>query len=234
MEASSAERGNILFMILIAVVLIGLLTSVIMRGGSTENSNIDEETLAIRATEVQRAAAEFERAVLFILSSNKSENDLRFAHPQAHSDYGDITDDPARQVFSPQGGGAAYRKAPEGINDGSNWEFYGSDDIPSVGTGRADLVAVLPNVTQQFCNRINILNNQLIDNYTPYDSDGECLNIGANGRFNDAHQFFSSPEHVDEPSFAQDPQTNAARTALQACVQCDDGNNHFYHVLLAR
>ncbi|MGB4107632.1 MAG: hypothetical protein WBK55_07530 [Alphaproteobacteria bacterium] len=243
--ARRSERGNVFFMILIAVVLIGLLTAAIMSTSTTEGSNIDDETLVIRASEVQRAASEYERAVLFILSNGKSEEDIRFAHASADPDYGDLSadTDPADQVFSPRGGGAAYRDAPDDINNGSAWEFYGGTAIPGVGTNKADLIAVLPNVTQQFCDRINELNGQPV---TPIPEDtgtgaaagaspGDCLNIGALGRFDDAQQFYGTPNTVDETTFAQDSNTSAARPALQACVRCSLGPAmHFYHVLLAR
>lgn len=243
--ARDAERGNMLFMILIAVVLIGLLTAAIMSTSTTDGANIDDETLVIRASEVQRTASEFERAVLFIISNRKSEVDIRFSHPANHADYGDLSadTDPSDQVFSPQGGGAAYREPPADINDGSKWEFYGGTAIPGVGTAKPDLIAVLPNVTQQFCNKINELNGQPVTP-TPEDTGsaaagvgvaGDCLHMGPLGRFNSTEQFYTVPNTTDEATFAQDPNTSAARPALQACVQCDIGPaTHFYHVLLAR
>lgn len=249
-ESRSSESGNVFFMILIAVVLIGLLTAAIMSTSTTEGSNIDNETLVIRASEVQRAASEYERAVLFILSNGQSEEDIRFANPAADPDYGDLSDadtpDEQRvQVFHPRGGGAAYREPPDGVNDGSKWEFYGGTAIPGVGTGKADLVAVLPNVTQQFCDKINALNGQPV---TPIPEDtgtgaaagaspGDCVNLGALGRFDDAQQFYPTPNTANAATFTQDPNTSAARPALQACVQCDIASTpalHFYHVLLAR
>jgi hypothetical protein len=236
------EQGNMLFMILIAVVLIGILTAAIMSTGGTENSNIDKETLVIRATEVQRAASEFERAVLFITSNGISEADLRFAHPADDDDYGDMSVNPKNQVFHPQGGGANFREPPSEINDGSDWEFYGGTAIPGAGSDRPDLVAVLPNVTLQFCNKINEINGQPAT--PPEDtgsgtasgaSAGDCVNLGDAGRFNDTVHFYSTANTTDETTFTQDPNTTAARTALQACVRCDVGPAyHFYHVLLAR
>ncbi len=230
-----SERGNMLFMILIAVVLIGILTAVIMRAGNTENSNIDKETLVLRVSEAQRAASEFERAVMFILSNNRSETEIRFAHPAAHADYGDYTVDPERQVFHPQGGGATYREPPADINDGiSKWEFYGSTAVPGAGSNRADLIAVLPNVTQPFCDRINALNGQP----TPPPADtGDCLNTGASWRFNNVNNtnlFDPTPNTMSAATFAQDPNTAAPHAALQACVRCDDASNNYYYVLLAR
>ncbi len=236
------ERGNILFLILIAVMLIGTLSAVIMRGSSSESANIDSEALIIRASEVQRYGSEIERAVLFIMQNEApSESDLRFAHPDAHADYGDISISPEIQIFHRLGGGAAYRRPPSGINDNSAWEFYGGTAIPSMGSNRADLIMVLPNVTAQFCERINNLNEQALD---PQDTGlssaagadpGDCLHIGALGRFDGAQQFYTTINSVDEATFTQDPHTNEAAPAPQGCVTCAlDSNRHFYHVIMAR
>ncbi len=234
------ERGNMLFMIFLAVVLIGLLSAAVLNSGDTDGSNIDNENLAIKASEVQRYAAELERAVLYIIRQNsKSENDIRFAHPDNNAEYGDLSadSDPSDQVFHSSGGAANYRTPPTGINDGSPWEFYGSTAIPGAGSSRADLVAVLPNVTQQFCERINLLNGQT--SAQPVDtgggtasgaSAGDCINAGAAGRFDNGQQFYATPNTMDESSFTQIP-------ALQACVQCTGITGtpyEFYHVILAR
>lgn len=238
------ESGNVLFVILLAVVLIGLLTAAIQGSNNSESANIDEETLVIRASEVQRYASELERAVAYIMRDGKSESDLRFAHPDAHSDYGDLSADadPSDQAFSSAGGAAAYRDAPAGINDGSAWEFYGGTHIPGMGTeSRAELIAVLPNVSQAFCEKINEINGQ---SGTPADTGastasggdpGACLAIGSLGRFDDSQQFYTTINTTDESTFEQDPNTSEARPAPQACVVCTAGSaNHFYHVLLAR
>lgn len=237
------ERGNMLFMILIAVALIGLLTAAIMGSSHTESASIDKETLAIRASEVQRHAAEYERAVMFITNNGKSESAIRFAHPAASSDYGDLGADTDKtdEVFAPEGGGATYHEPPAGINDGSKWEFYGGTAVPGAGSSRADLVAVLPNVTQQFCDKINDLNGQphtLTDTGTGAaggSSPGDCIYGGAAARFGDTHQFYNSPNTMNEATFTQNPNSGAAGTALEACVKCSiDGQNHFYHVLMSR
>lgn len=240
MSEKSSERGNILFIILLAVVLIGTLTAVITSGGPG-NNNIDKETLVLHASAVQRTAAEFERGVRAIMETGISESDLRFAHPSAHADYGDITTTPKAQLFNKEGGGANYSAPPEGINDGSAWEFYGGTAAPGIGTSKADLIAVLPNVTQAFCDRINA---SLDQSAAPADTGasvagganpGNCVHSGALGRFDNAQQFYAAPNVMDEASFAQDANTGTAHPAAQACVRCTIGNaNHFYSVLLAR
>jgi hypothetical protein len=238
------ERGNVLFMILIAIVLIGALTAAVMNTSQTQNAAIDNETLAVRVSEIQRFAGEIERGVLFISQNGFSENDMRFAHPDAPSDYGDLSGDttPGRQIFHPSGGGANYKLPPKDVNDGSPWEFYGGTALPSMGSSRADLVAVLPAVTKQVCDKINALNGQ--PTTPPNDtgaslaggsSPGNCVSMGGVGRFRDAQQFYATPNTTDETTFTQDPETSGVRPAPEACVYCAaDGKYHFYHVIMAR
>ncbi len=253
-ENRQHESGNILFMILIAIVLIGALTAAIQSTSRPEGSNIDGETLVLRVSEVQRYASELERAVAFIIQDGKSESDIRFAHYNANADYGDLSTDTdlTDQVFMREGGGATYREPPEGINDGSAWEFYAGTHIPGVGRAdRAEMVAVLPHVTQEFCSKINQVNGQtgtVADDGTGAASGsdpGDCVNVGALGRFDDLQQFYSTINTMDETSgsFVHDANTSAPRPALQACVTCSRDTNsangttderHFYHVLLAR
>lgn len=247
-QTRSSERGNMLFIIFLAVALIGLLTVAIQQSNNPEGANIDKETLTIRATEVQRYVSEVERGVNYILQNGYSESDIRFANPK-NDDYGDLSADadPTNQVFHRDGGGALYRDPPNGINDGSPWEFYGGTQVPGVGSDRPDLVAVLPNVSAAFCDKINALNQQ---SGTPLDTGsstasgsnaGQCIDGGILVRFDDGQQFYDAPgstsNDMDETTFEQDPASSEAYTALQACVQCSDfagAPYHFYHVLLAR
>lgn len=244
-------------MILIAVALIGLLTAAISQSTRPEGSNIDKETLALRVSEVQRTASELERAITFIQQNGISESAIRFAHYNAHADYGDLAADGDKrdQVFDREGGGATYREPPAGVNDGSAWEFYGGTHIPGIGRDdRAELVAVLPHVTQAFCDRINEANEQegdMIDDGTSSASGGNagsCVNLGAVGRFDDSTQFYPTINTMDESASSFTHQRvnatdTAVRPAPQGCVQCSVDTNgangtsdelHFYHVLLSR
>lgn len=220
---SAAESGNALFMILLAIVLIGAVVAAIRAGGG-ENAQIDKETLLLRATDIKQYAGELERAVTFVMHNNPSETDIRFAHADAPADYGTISTTRSSQIFARTGGGAHYRLPPADINDGSQWEFYGNTHLPEVGSDRADLIAVLPNVTEAFCDKINEMNG-----YSGQPADtGTCLKGADSTRFDDATQFDDSTTNtVDESSFSVKP-------AMQACVLCADNSRHFYHVLMAR
>lgn len=219
----AGESGNVLIFILIAVALIGIVTAAI-RSGSNESANIDDEQMIIRVSEVRQYASELERAVTFIIQNGASENDIRFAHGDAPSDYGDINTNPQNQVFHRSGGGAEYRVPPIGIQVApASWEFYGNTALPRIGSQRADLVAVLPNVNAAFCAAINRSNNLTA---MPQDT-GTCVHSGAAARFDDGTQFDNSPNTMDLGSFDSLP-------AGEACVECDDGTLNFYHVLMTR
>lgn len=237
LTARTRERGNILFIILIAVALIGMLTAAVQYSSRPEGANIDNETMIVRAGDVQRAADELARAILFIRENGVSESDIRFAGPGMPSDYGAFDADPAKnkgQVFHAQGGAAKYRNPPGDVLavPGQTWEFYGGTAIPQVGSNKADLVAVVPNVSKQFCetiNRMNGLTGQPRDDGT---GAGSCIHAGTTGRFGSGGStpvtFDTTPNTMDEASFSKKP-------ALQGCVQCAQGNGyHFYHVLMAR
>lgn len=239
------ESGNVIFMILLAVLLIGYLSVAIMNSGNSESANIDDESLAIKVSQIRSYVGELERAIRYIQQNDIAEDDFRFAAPDAHADYGDLATDPApspsNQVFHPSGGAASYRAPPSGISDGSAWEFYGGTAIPAVGSDLADLVAVLPNVTQAFCEYINTANSQpaiLSDtggSLASGASAGNCVSMGAAGRFDATTQFYSTPNTMDTSSFAQDSTISAVKAAPQGCVLCEaDGNYHFYHVIYAR
>ncbi|MCK5373714.1 MAG: hypothetical protein KAJ40_00370 [Alphaproteobacteria bacterium] len=219
------EQGNILIIILITIALIAALTAAI-QGSSSSRSNVDKETLILRATQLRQHAAELERGVHYVMQNGVSENDIRFAHPLAPADYGDLASDTDRsdQIFSSDGGNAKYNAPPDDINNGDNWEFFGQTTLPDVGSDEAELVAVLPNVTEEFC---AIINESLGYDGQPEDS-GTCINAANSKRFSDSTQFDSSPDTTNETSFSTTP-------AKQGCVKCTNDNSyHFFYVLMSR
>lgn len=221
------ESGNVLLIVLLAIVLLGVLTAAIQQTSQTAAS-IDNETLILRAAEVKRTAAEMERGVNFIMQGGLSETDIRFAHPDAHNDYGDLSADTDKtdQLFDRVGGGVTYPAPPENINDGSAWEFYGNTALPEVGTDAAELVTVLPNVTVEFCRKMN--EGLGYDLATQPQDSGACIYGGSGARFDDATQFSGTPNTVTAASFSLKP-------SMQGCVECTSGGTyHYFYVLMAR
>lgn len=221
----SSESGNILIYILGAIVLLGLLV-VISKGSVTPGAGIDPEQLMIRVSEVQDYGQELEQAIAYVMSNGHSEVDIRFAHPDADSAYGDITDTPSRQVFSRDGGGAKYRLAPDGIQTAAtNWAFNGDNFVPQVGSNSADLIALLSNVSEDFCKKLNDLNN--IENPSdtpPQDPDDFEITTTYTGTFN------TSPEEIGDATL----NANKKEGCIEGSGTPAAETFHYYRVLLAR
>lgn len=227
-DSSKGESGNVFFYVLLALALIGLVTMA-LRSGGMSGANIDKEDLTIRASQLRQQAQEYERAVAYIMQNGRSEADVRFADPALPAAYGDVTVDPGRQVFSADGGGAEYHEPPSGVNDGSGWEFFAHTRIPGAGSDRADLVAVLPNVTKAFCDKINEMAGQTA---APAETGGGCV-FDTGKRFGDANLYDDTTTNVLDETAA----SFSAVPAMQACVDCDPAGAHayhVYHVLMAR
>ncbi len=227
---SFSEGGNILIYVLGAIFLMGILL-VVMRGSNQQGSNIDEETLMIRVSEVQRYGAELEQAVRLIVQEGYSEADIRFGHPNAASAYGLITDTPARQVFDEEGGAARFRDPPSGIQTTvTPWIFNARNVVNGVGStgtdhSNVDLVALLMNVSEDFCVLVNELNDvenplekpPVEDNDVNYTNLFEGLYLRARHITTSSNEIFGKNEACFEGG--GDP---------------PNGTYHYYRVLLSR
>jgi hypothetical protein len=222
-----SERGNVFIVIFLALVLVGILT-VAIRGGGGGKTSIDQEEMKIQVSSVLRYGTELENAVAFVLQNGASETEIGFAHADAAAEYGTIATTPEFQVFSQNGGRAEYRLMPtKFLASGTGaWEFYGTTNMPQVGSDRADLMAILPNVTGDFCAAINKelgLVGQPDDDTTG--STPDCVEGGASYRFGTAF-FNAAPNGLDGTSFSKLP-------ATQGCVTCGAAY-HYVHVLMSR
>lgn len=222
------QSGNIMIYILGAIVLIGILV-IMVKGSTTPGAGIDNETLQLKVAEVQQYGMELERAVTYILRDGYSESDIRFAHPNHSSAYGDITDDPGRQVFARAGGGATWQDNDVRIQTiDTDWNFNGSTLVVELGSSSSgarssDLTAWLPYVNRDFCIAIN--DSLGIDNPSgnpPRDINSINITHTYAGSFDGAIQ-------VNNINF---------RGKKEGCMESDvsppSGTYHYYRVLLAR
>ena len=221
----NTQSGNILIYILGAIVLIGLLT-VMVKGSSTPGSNINREELEIRVAEVQQYGNELERAVAYVLRNGYSESDIRFAHPNHSSAYGNITNDPGRQIFAREGGGATWRDNDDNIQiTDTDWVYGVGSRVVNVGTNaNSEIILWLSYVTEDFCVLINEKNGIINPSGNP-PQDGANMNVTG---------------IVNNGNFPALTQLNATETdgKLEGCVEGGvdppAGTYHYYRVLLAR
>ena len=223
-----SENGNIFVMAFLAVVLLGLITAAI-RGTGAGKQSISKETLNVRVSQVLEQANEFETGVRLVLENGASESDIRFAHPDAPSQYGTIATTPKFQVFSQTGGRATYHTVPTDIlvSGTGKWEFYGTSRAPDLGSNLTEIMAVLPNVTAEFCRAMDTRVGQTnipVDQVTGATPD--CVQSGSTYRFGPSYTFATPGNTFQANSFDYPPVTNA-------CISCGSAY-HYYHVLLGR
>ena len=123
------ERGNVLWFILIAVALLGAITMVLSRGGSSVDQAGDIENRRVQSTQILRYTKSIEAAIQEMKLRGVSENDISFENAETAVDYTNanctVTD---CRLFDVGGAGLNYRDFPS-ANDGSEWIFTGANNV---------------------------------------------------------------------------------------------------------
>jgi len=163
------QSGNALFFILVAVVMLGLLTMILSRGGSNTEQTGDFEQNRIQIGQMLRYAKSIETAIQEMKLRDISENDISFENPDTATDYTNANCDaagdrsfPGCLLFDVEGSGLTYRNFPN-MNDGSDWIITGANNIGTtagpVGSTAArsgnDIIMLLANMNDSLCIQIN-------------------------------------------------------------------------------
>ncbi|MEM7618766.1 MAG: hypothetical protein AAF244_05250 [Pseudomonadota bacterium] len=153
------QRGNVLWLIMVAIVLLGAVTMVLTRSGTTVDQSGDVEQQRIRAGKILRYAKSLESGIQNMRLRGISESEISFENPDTATDYKNADCDDAADrnfpdclLFDVQGQGLLYTDPYAGVNDGSEWIFTGANNVGStadpIGTTAArtgnDLVMLLP------------------------------------------------------------------------------------------
>jgi hypothetical protein len=135
------EEGNVLFLILIAVVLFAALSYAVTRSSHSNSGGVDNEKGKILAAQIIQYPAGLRVSIVRMIVGGINPEGLRFDLPSGFSGITDVRP----LVFHPQGGGATY---VEGVSDtmesGVKGPWYFND-----------IVAFLPGVLKSICASIN-------------------------------------------------------------------------------
>lgn len=154
-----SEKGNVLFLILIAVALFAALSYVVTQstrsgGGSTER----EKNILSSAQMTQYPTALRTSIIRMVLAGVAIEN-VKFDAP---GDAGFTSQSTSQLVFHPQGGGATYQEAPTELSASGNtqlsWRYNADVEVPGIGidgSGGNDVIAFLPGVSDGVCRQVN-------------------------------------------------------------------------------
>lgn len=223
LTGSKHRSGNVIFMLMIAVVLIAALTYAISKSESSI-TNLTREKATIAAAQVSSFYMNLKRATENMTRQGKSESTISFASRNL-TGYGTPDTAADNEVFNIRGGGVGFLTIPANVNNDAQWEFFSYTAAPGVGNDDTpDLMVVLPNVKENFCRAYNDKAGYSVTAPIPTD-DSACI-YDTTKRFNGS---FATGGDVNTMN------ANTFRVpAPFACVACADGSYHAYYVLLAR
>ena len=225
----NTESGNVLFLILIAVVLFAALSYAVLNSGGGGSTNTGEAP-QIKAAQIVQYPSALRMNIARLLINGTSVDELEFNPP---SDFGDLTNN-AIGVFHPGGSGSIYNPAsPDIMENGlqGDWHFNMNFEIEHIGINAGgslsgnDLIAFLPGIQRTICETINerlgitgaIPNSSsnLAADYTAYMDDSYALpatevTLGAGGS-NGTDSLTGQP---------------------YGCFQNNGGDYVYYHVLV--
>lgn len=157
-SSQQTESGNVLFLILIAVVLFAALAYAVTQSTRGAGGGAQGESALVEAAQVTQYPATIRVAVNRMVIAGAEITDLEFNPP---STFGSLSA-PAVGVFHPDGGGATYSTSKISSFDfEAEWKYNLGAEIQNVGTSSPgslagnDLVAFLMGVPRDVCLKIN-------------------------------------------------------------------------------
>lgn len=228
------ESGNVLWFLLLAIALLGILTMVLSRSGSKVDQSGDVEQARIKAGQIMRYGKSIEAAIENMILNGISENDISFENSTTATDY--INANCTIQdclLFNVEGAGLSYTAPPSGTNDGSEWIFTAANNVGTTAdpigntasiTGN-DLIMLLPNASTSMCEIINRDMGVGSGGSIPADATGITT-----AEFTGAYPNTLNIIDGDPTPFELDGKTAGCVTDTAA----DPDITYFYYVLLAR
>lgn len=157
-----SESGNVLFLILIAVVLFAALSYAVTSSTNSSGGNAEDESNLVSSAALTQYPTTIKTSVLrMMVSDSLLFDELFFDRPPFAA-----LAATAQGVFHPAGGGASHVNAPAdtmasgGGNTAGVWYYnfdFEVDNIGSTGASTAgnEIVAFLPGIKEAICTKIN-------------------------------------------------------------------------------
>lgn len=194
-SSRNTERGNVLFYILVAVVLLAALTYAVAQSGRGNVQKLSDEKARLLASELIEYANTVANAVGQLRLRGVDLDELCFDHPNwGASDYNHAgCSDNFNKIYHPDGGGLTWTQANADAMDSTAspdnlWHFYSDNEIQDVGTTAGDsssteLIIMVDELQQNVCQQINgLLGVTDADTAPPTDTAyGETRYVGAFG-----------------------------------------------------
>ncbi len=161
MKKYNNQRGNVLFLILIAVALFAALSYAVTQS-SRSGGDSGRETNILNSAQLAQYPNSIRTAVLRQVIDGTAVTSVLFNAPASFGGTNRI------EVFHPEGGGAVFQNAPSdfmnpaGSNPNGNWFYNLEFEVTNIGISTPsnlagnELIAFLPGLTEAVCQRINV------------------------------------------------------------------------------
>lgn len=163
------ERGNVLFLILIAVALFAALSYAVTSSSRTSSGTTDGESNLINSAQITQYPASVRTAVVRMLINGVAAEQLEFNDQATFANLTDTNPGTAVThgfgVFHPDGGGASFVTAPPEVMENQQpgvWLFTSNYQVSNIGTtvpasnSANEVLAFLPGVAIAACRRLNL------------------------------------------------------------------------------
>jgi type II secretory pathway pseudopilin PulG len=172
------QSGNMLFILLVCIALLGGLAALLTRSGSSSDDTGDAEQTSIRASDILKYSAALQTAVATLQTKGCSENEISFWVDHNNDGIENASDknynptSPTNRrchVFHAAGAGLRYKKDTEFFKSFSAPynDFIAHTAFPDVGTNAAEVywMLELPLNNLELCKRLNALSG--LEDTTP-------------------------------------------------------------------
>lgn len=153
------QRGNILFLILLTVVLFAALSYAVTSSTQGGGKNAGDESAQVEASQLQNYFASIDAGVLRMMTTGGIRDyELNFLYNNstliANYDNSNCTETRCR-VFHPNGGGVIGRDLDPLVRTPYGAEYLYYISVPGAGTSATDIVFGLGGVKEATCTEIN-------------------------------------------------------------------------------
>jgi hypothetical protein len=152
-----AEKGNVLFLILIAVALFAALSYVVTQSTRSGGGSTEREKNILGSAQMTQYPTALRTAIIRMVLGGVAVENIKFNAPGS---FGSIS--VSQLVFHPQGGGAGHQDATADLSATGNsnlpWYYNANFHVPGIGidtAGGNDIIAFLPNVSSGVCRQVN-------------------------------------------------------------------------------
>lgn len=157
----AGERGNVLFLILIAVALFAALSYAVTQSTRSGSGDASGETNLINSAQLAQYPAGVRTSVVRMIIGGASVDQLLFDAPSYFTAMS--VSDRQFNVFHPTGGGAVFQNPPKDLvvpGSPGVWIYSSAYQISGIGatdasTASNDVIAFLPGVAQNVCRKLN-------------------------------------------------------------------------------